>query len=162
MPVGRLNSACQSLPFAVRSRQQGAVDSDTRIIRKSTTHGALELIGSAIFTVFHRSASRATPMESFALHHYLSFHIPVIASGYDSQRRNSSEMDVGVDIRITMSAVRCPYCVLDDEFRQMISILNGRFVCSKCGHSAIPSDESFKCSCWRCLELRELQLRRCG
>ena len=50
---------------------------------------------------------------------------------------------------MTMTVVRCPYCVSDDEFRQMIARSDGRFVCNKCGHSAIPDDKDFKCSCWK-------------
>ena len=44
----------------------------------------------------------------------------------------------------------------------MIALLNGRFICSKCGHSAIPDEKDFMCFCWKCLELRELDLRQCG
>jgi hypothetical protein len=47
----------------------------------------------------------------------------------------------------TMTVVRCPYCVSDDEFRQMIARLGGRFACDKSGYSAIPDDNDFKCSC---------------
>ena len=61
---------------------------------------------------------------------------------------------------MTMTVVRCPYCVSDDEFRQMIARSDGRFVCNKCGHSAIPDDKDFKCSCWKCFELRDLDLHR--
>jgi hypothetical protein len=46
-----------------------------------------------------------------------------------------------------MTVVRCPYCVSDDEFRQMIARLGGRFACDKSGYSAIPDDNDFKCSC---------------
>jgi transposase-like protein len=42
-----------------------------------------------------------------------------------------------------MTVVRCPYCVLDDEFRAMVARLGGRFVCNKCGHSAVPSEQGF-------------------
>ena len=36
--------------------------------------------------------------------------------------------------------VRCPYCVLDDDFRRMISHVDGsRFFCNKCGHLARPT-----------------------
>jgi ribosomal protein S27AE len=61
---------------------------------------------------------------------------------------------------ITQIVVRCPYCVLGDEFRPMAAHSNGRFVCNKCGHLAIPSDDHFECVCWKCLELRALDSRR--
>jgi predicted RNA-binding Zn-ribbon protein involved in translation (DUF1610 family) len=67
-----------------------------------------------------------------------------------------------MNIATTITVVRCPYCVSDDEFRQMIARLGDRFVCNKCGHSSIPSDKDFKCSCRGCFQLRELDLRRCG
>jgi hypothetical protein len=67
-----------------------------------------------------------------------------------------------MNVAKTMTVVRCPYCVSDDEFRQMIARLGGRFACDKCGHSAIPDDNDFKCSCRTCCELRALDLRRCG
>ena len=66
----------------------------------------------------------------------------------------------GVNMAMATTVVRCPYCVSDNEFRQMIAGLDGRFVCNKCGHSAIPSGEHFTCSCRKCLELRDLDLHR--
>ena len=61
---------------------------------------------------------------------------------------------------LTLTAVQCPYCVLGYEFRPMVAHPNGRFVCNKCGHLAIPSDNTFECACWRCLELRALDTHR--
>jgi hypothetical protein len=48
--------------------------------------------------------------------------------------------------------VRCPYCVeinLND-FRVMFGTLDGRCVCLKCGHVAIPGNEAFRCPCSHC------------
>jgi hypothetical protein len=67
-----------------------------------------------------------------------------------------------MDVAKAITVVRCPYCVLDDEFRAMIVRPGGRCVCDKCGHSAVPSDKEFTCSCRKCFELREFDLRRCG
>jgi hypothetical protein len=50
--------------------------------------------------------------------------------------------------------VHCPYCVLANEFRPMVAHLDGRFVCSKCGHLANPRDSDFQCICTNCFELR--------
>jgi len=49
--------------------------------------------------------------------------------------------------RLTMTEeiVRCPYCVLDDHFRQMLCRPEGWFVCQKCGHTAMPEKPEFKC-----------------
>jgi hypothetical protein len=30
--------------------------------------------------------------------------------------------------------VRCPYCVLGDNFMEMVPHLDGRMICRKCGH----------------------------
>jgi len=49
--------------------------------------------------------------------------------------------------------VRCPYCVLGNEFRPMIRHIDGRFICNKCGHITRPDDASFLCSCAKCADL---------
>ena len=49
--------------------------------------------------------------------------------------------------------VRCPYCVVKYNFREMVAHLDGRFICRKCGHMAKPADTDFKCTCPRCREL---------
>jgi len=51
------------------------------------------------------------------------------------------------------TAVRCPYCVLGTNFRQMVAHLDGRFICRVCGHMAMPTNPDFKCSCSKCREL---------
>ena len=48
---------------------------------------------------------------------------------------------------------RCPYCVLDDEFRAMLQRPEW-FICEQCGHVVLPGDRGFRCSCGRCVELR--------
>ena len=65
-----------------------------------------------------------------------------------------------MSVVMTLIAVRCPYCVSGDEFKAITAAGDGRFACGKCGHLAIPSDESFKCACPKCFELRDT--RRCG
>ena len=58
------------------------------------------------------------------------------------------------DGRLKMAEiVRCPYCVLDDHFRPMLSKREGWFICSKCGHTAIPENPEFKCFCQKCGEM---------
>jgi hypothetical protein len=42
--------------------------------------------------------------------------------------------------------VRCPYCVLGDHFRPMLQRPEW-YVCEQCGHTMIPDDPEFKCSC---------------
>src|SRR5262249_34606270 len=51
--------------------------------------------------------------------------------------------------------VRCPYCVLDDQFRPMLRKPDW-FVCDKCGHVRLPGDPDFKCACQKCLELNRI------
>jgi len=66
--------------------------------------------------------------------------------------------------------VRCPYCVMDSEFRPMLrrSALGqstprrskGKwFVCVSCGHTATPDDPYAKCSCPRCREMKRIANR---
>jgi hypothetical protein len=67
-----------------------------------------------------------------------------------------------VNVAISMTVVRCPYCISGDEFRPMAALSDGRFVCRQCGHLAIPSDKSFECACRKCFELRTIGDQRCG
>jgi hypothetical protein len=46
--------------------------------------------------------------------------------------------------------VRCPYCVLGEDFRRMLPRLGGWFICQKCAHRAIPENPEFKCFCQKC------------
>jgi hypothetical protein len=41
--------------------------------------------------------------------------------------------------------VRCPYCVVEDKFRLMTVVSNGRLICENCGHTVSPKDAAFKC-----------------
>ena len=43
--------------------------------------------------------------------------------------------------------LRCPYCVLGDHFKPMLSRGGGLFVGNKCGHTAMPGKPEFKCFC---------------
>ena len=62
--------------------------------------------------------------------------------------------------------VRCPYCVLGNEFRPMSCPTPGsttrrtkKFVCIKCGHTATP-DAPSRCACLRCQEVIRLASQR--
>ena len=55
--------------------------------------------------------------------------------------------------------VRCPYCVLDSEFRPMFRKGKKSFVCVSCGHSSIPDEPYAKCPCSRCRKLNRLANR---
>jgi rubrerythrin len=48
--------------------------------------------------------------------------------------------------------VRCPYCVLGDQFRIMLQRPEW-FICERCGHVVLSEDPGFRCPCGRCLEL---------
>ncbi len=50
--------------------------------------------------------------------------------------------------------IRCPFCVLGEEFRPLQRTSQMIYVCAKCGHTNIPSDPYFECSCTKCLEMR--------
>jgi DNA-directed RNA polymerase subunit RPC12/RpoP len=50
--------------------------------------------------------------------------------------------------------VRCPYCVLGDHFRPMLSRSQGWFICLKCGHTTNLEKPELKCFCQRCGALK--------
>jgi len=52
--------------------------------------------------------------------------------------------------------VRCPYCVLADDFRPMLPKREGFFICQKCGHTVKPEAPNFKCFCQKCGELNRV------
>ncbi len=45
--------------------------------------------------------------------------------------------------------VRCPYCVLGDQFRPMLQ-WPAWFICLSCGHAANPEKPEFKCFRQKC------------
>jgi hypothetical protein len=45
-----------------------------------------------------------------------------------------------------------PYCSLGDSFRPMLQ-RPVWFICERWGHTVIPGDSDFRCSCRNCLEL---------
>ena len=53
-------------------------------------------------------------------------------------------------LKMVEQIVRCPYCVLGDQFRPMLSRPGGWFICHKCGHTAISEKPEFKCFCQKC------------
>jgi len=55
--------------------------------------------------------------------------------------------------------VRCPYCVLEDEFRPMLPMTQGKYGCASCGHLAAPGDGAFHCLCVRCAPMSVLVRR---
>jgi hypothetical protein len=60
---------------------------------------------------------------------------------------------VSKGLKMTDEIVRCPYCVLGEDFRPMLPRPEGWFICRKCGHTLIPESPDFKCSCQKCNEL---------
>jgi DNA-directed RNA polymerase subunit RPC12/RpoP len=59
--------------------------------------------------------------------------------------------------------VRCPYCVLGNEFRPMYCPTTGRakkFVCINCGHTTTPDAPRSTCACPRCQEVIRLASQR--
>lgn len=47
--------------------------------------------------------------------------------------------------------VRCPYCVEDGNFRIMVpQTMPDTFLCTNCGHLALPAHVLFQCTCKKC------------
>lgn len=80
---------------------------------------------------------------------------------YNQVRQNLGATRTCV-MNVGITVVRCPYCVSGDEFRPMTTVADGRFVCGKCGHLAIPSDKNLECACRKCFALGKLDYLRCG
>jgi DNA-directed RNA polymerase subunit RPC12/RpoP len=71
------------------------------------------------------------------------------------EMRSENEQYRGSErLKMDEATVRCPYCVLGDHFRSMLSRPEGWFVCSKCGHTTMPDKPDFKCFCQKCGELK--------
>jgi hypothetical protein len=56
------------------------------------------------------------------------------------------------DFQMAEQIVRCPYCMLGDQFTPMLQRPDW-YVCEQCDHTVIPDDPDFKCSCENCLKL---------
>jgi DNA-directed RNA polymerase subunit RPC12/RpoP len=54
--------------------------------------------------------------------------------------------------------VRCPYCVLGNEFRPMFR-RGKKFICITCGHTATPDGIYSRCACPKCQEMNRLASR---
>jgi len=52
------------------------------------------------------------------------------------------------------SSVRCPSCVFGLEFHPMVTHLDGRHICSHCGHIGCPCNATYECRCTKCKTLR--------
>src|SRR5262249_53853506 len=58
---------------------------------------------------------------------------------------------------LTMSVVRCPYCVEENNFKPMVGHpFDGRFICASCGHIVRIGMPNHPCACPKCLTLRDL------
>ena len=60
---------------------------------------------------------------------------------------------------------RCPYCIVNDQFRVMTVLSNGRLICETCGHIVFLNDGAFRCPCLKCVEIdfspKIRRLRQC-
>lgn len=50
--------------------------------------------------------------------------------------------------------IRCPYCVEQGNFKIMTLQTGGDwYLCTNCGHLALPSNRLFHCTCGHCVEM---------
>ena len=59
-------------------------------------------------------------------------------------------------LKMAEQIVRCPYCVLGEDFRLMLPRPEGWFIDRKSAHTSIPENSEFKCSCSKCWELNRV------
>ena len=53
------------------------------------------------------------------------------------------------------NCVRCPFCVLGDNFRPMVPVPDGAHSCENCGHMVFPLDSMLQCVCAKCERLKK-------
>jgi hypothetical protein len=65
----------------------------------------------------------------------------------------------GVPRKPRMPVERCPYCVESGNFKAMIGQGGAEtwYMCARCGHLTWPSNPLFKCTCVKCVELKNLE-----
>lgn len=63
--------------------------------------------------------------------------------------QSDGELQVSMSDRTT-PVIRCPYCRVGNEFRQMTTRVEGWLQCENCGHNAMPLDPEFRCTCEKC------------
>jgi hypothetical protein len=56
---------------------------------------------------------------------------------------------------MTTDLVRCPYCVLVDDFQPMRLVAGDLYICDMCGHMNRPEHVKFECPCVRCENTRK-------
>jgi len=59
----------------------------------------------------------------------------------------------------THYVLRCPYCVLGDDFRPLLARPDGRFYCVQCGHTASPRELTYICACAQCVRVSHAAVR---
>jgi hypothetical protein len=55
---------------------------------------------------------------------------------------------------MVIDPIRCPYCVMGDDFKPMRYIDNDLYFCDKCGHMVRAGNITFECTCDRCRTMR--------
>jgi hypothetical protein len=133
---------------------------DERFSQEAVTRvAAIEKEAAAIRRMREQTDAGTNGVTPNAVERLGLIHIPVTVHGYDPAATTLAE--VTVNAAMTMTVVRCPYCISDNQFRQMATLSDGRFVCDKCGHLENPGGKNIECPCRKCFEMREFD-RRCG
>jgi hypothetical protein len=82
-------------------------------------------------------AGDLTPREKVnKLNHHALFPQPI----YSQFHIKVAKFLHALGILTTMALMRCPYCVSEDDFREMLQQDEGIFACPNCGHGLKPPD----------------------
>ncbi len=80
----------------------------------------------------------------------LSWHRLALYSGARQENARSYFTTAAAMQNPAESIIRCLYCRVGNEFRQMAMRIEGWLHCGNCGHNAMPVDAEFRCTRPKC------------
>ena len=69
-------------------------------------------------------------------------------------REDMTDLEASHEPRLPV--MRCPYCIEGGNFKVMIGRggLETLYICARCGHKTLPTSPLSKCTCVKCVELK--------